>query len=166
MRWAWGDSRAWVLQAGIWLGGVGLALGIPMILWRRRVGRGRTPTGPTRTPADREREQVFHHFGALCRLLQRQGLPRHDHETPFEYAAAVAACVPAVAAPVEVIAQAYVAGRYSDGPLPSEQVQASAHAWRTLPGHLREARRTSPRENWARKPEDLPTPPPPLFPED
>jgi hypothetical protein len=162
-------SQQWAMNAGRWLsltedrlqercgrvwpllGGAGLALLTLIGVWRWKVHPRSAPTRRPPVVRDQARRQSFRHFDSLCALLRRYGLPRHDHETPFEYAAAMAACVPSVAAQVEVIVQTYVAGRYSDESLSLEQVQASAQAWRTLPPHLRAARRATPRGEWGRR---------------
>lgn len=148
-RWlaqVWGWLLEWGSQVSLGLAG-GALLGWGLIAARRL--RRRSLANPA-GGLDSARQQVFQHFHGLCRRLEKCGLPRYDHETPFEYAAAVAACVPTIAAPVETIVRAYVAGRYSPAPLPPEEVQSSAQAWATLRTCLRSALRSSPREAWSR----------------
>jgi len=146
--------RDWLLErgsqvslglTGVVLLGWGLIVARRWIRQRRRRSLAPFPGGP-----DPARQQVFHHFHSLCRLLGRYGLPRDDHQTPFEYAAAVAACIPALAAPLETIVRTYVAGRYSPASLSPEEVQRSAQAWAILRSRLRAARRATRREKPAR----------------
>lgn len=163
----WGmQVEQWFSQVQNWLFEKGtevslVLIGMALCGWggvkARRWLRHRRKLGgsPSVTAEDPGRQQIFRHFDGLCRLLREYGLPRYDHETPFEYAAAVAACVPAIADPVDAIVRAYVVGRYRPTAPSPEEVQSSSQAWDALLLLLRAARRAIPRETWGRRDTDV-----------
>lgn len=91
------------------LGGAAVLLGIPLAVWafrRRRRGGGRAhPRGSD--PAVRA-------YRRMLRALARAGFRRRPSETQVEFAARVAAGLPAIAEPVERLTWAWVAATYAE----------------------------------------------------
>jgi hypothetical protein len=71
-------------------------------------------------------------YASLVRLATAAGCPRHESETPYEYAAALHKTFPSSTAEIVLITDAYVRAHYGEISFHPEYVQRVRDAWLTL----------------------------------
>jgi len=110
-------ARRW--RAVRWLGGLSLAsvLAGLAILWTLRERRLRGLNLVERV------------YGRLCNFARRLGIEHQEHQTPYEYAAALIAALPEGRDPVQRIAELYVRERFSGREVSGQEAEK---AWRNL----------------------------------
>jgi hypothetical protein len=90
-------------------------------------------------PLDEEasaRAQIRSAYRSVLALLAERGLPRERHQTPWGYAAALVALVPALKEPLQLLTHAYMLARYSHLPLDEVTVSEALLAAKEIETYL------------------------------
>ena len=107
--------------------------------------RTRAKGQATGTYAKFDNAEISDCYRRMCELLARFGYPRHPSATPWEYAAWLGGIfrpdLKNLSAAVDSVTADFVEYRYAGRELSPEKVSAAARMLRTLPPHLRAARR-------------------------
>lgn len=144
-------GRLWAALRGIWHDAVRAADWVVQPLRRRlnqplpELVQSAVPRWAWRRLASMNvRERIRYYYLSIVQRGERTGRPRQQHETPFEYSAALRHAQPDVEPDLTELTQAFVEAKYSRHTIPDERDTILRASWNRLKRVLRRSHRQDP----------------------